>query len=153
MDDRNTQYIPLCIRPWIRYLFRRIFILHGTTDTWSRDEDPVLAKNRIRCSNEVRFLKVYKTNILDDFKSLLVFILSVSRCTIDMMVQKTSPDPVKFGPDPGFKGLQGTSDTKYEIKKGLKNYLLYLFNRLLKISYVWGEEPWIFWPKPGPHPW
>ena len=51
-------------------------------------------------------------------------------------IQKTSPDPdpFKFGPDPGLKGLQGTSDTKYEIKKGFKNYLLYLFNRLLKIS-------------------
>ena len=47
-----------------------------------RDEEPVLDKKMdpgLYISNEDRFLKVYKTNILDNFNSLFfVFILSVS---------------------------------------------------------------------------
>ena len=42
------------------------------------------------------------------------FILFVSDVPFMSYVQKTSPDPVKFGPDPnpGPHGLQRTSDTK-----------------------------------------
>ena len=48
----------------------------------SRYKDPVLAKKKpdpgLCSSNEGRFLKVYRINILDNFKSLLFFIILVS---------------------------------------------------------------------------
>ena len=54
-------------------------------------------------------------NVLDNFKSLLFCFHTFGvRRTIDVLDSITSPDPVKFGPDPdqGPYGLQGTSDTK-----------------------------------------
>ena len=57
-------------------------------------------------SNEWRFLEVYKTNILDNSKSLFFCFhtFGVSH-TIDVLDSESpDPDPVKFGtdPDPGL---------------------------------------------------
>ena len=59
-------------------------------------------KKRIRGSNEGSFLKVFYANILYNFKTIFfVSILLVSvRRTIDLLDSETSPDPVKYGPDP-----------------------------------------------------
>ena len=53
-------------------------------------------------------------------------------------IQTTSPDPVKFGPDPGLQGLQRSSDSKsMKTKKSLK----YSFN-IKESSFIRGTEPW-----------
>ena len=74
----------------------------------TRDEDPVLAKKPdpgLCTSNEGRFLKVCKANILDNFKThLFCFHTFGVRRTIDVLDSETSPDPdpFEFGPDPGL---------------------------------------------------
>ena len=77
-----------------------------------RDEDPVLAKKPVPglcTANEGRFLKVFKTNILNNLKSLLFCYHTFGvRRTIDVLDSETQfkfgpdPDPFKFGPDPGL---------------------------------------------------
>ena len=67
-------------------------------------------------------------NILDNFKSLLFcHHIFGARRSIDVL------DPEKPA---RIRGLQRTSDTKSikTKKEGLKNYLKYVFNRILKVS-------------------
>ena len=97
-------------------------------------------------SNEGRFLKFYKTNILDNFKSVLF-------CFHTFGVRRPG-----FGF--GSRALGFTEDVWHQMyankKEGIWNNLKYPFKRILKISLrsrYRAPDPFFFLPKPDPHAW
>ena len=114
--------------------------MFNDNNDYIRDEDPVLAKKPdpgLCTSNEGRFLKVYWMNILDNIKSLLFCFHTFGvRRTIDVLDSENQPGSGKIRTGSGALGLTGDVwHQKYKNKKeGVKNYLTYSFNRLLKIS-------------------
>ena len=76
----------------------------------SRNEDPVLAKKKtdlvLYTSNEGKFFKVYKMNILDNFESLLFYTFGVRR-TIDVLDSENQPGSGKNWSGSGALGLIG----------------------------------------------
>ena len=63
---------------------------------WPEKPDPGFCT-----SNEGRSLKVYGMNILDNIKSLLFCVHTFgARRSVDVLDPETSPDPVKYGPNP-----------------------------------------------------
>ena len=80
-----------------------------------RDEDPVMAKKPypgLYTSNEWRFLKLYKTNILDNIKSLLFCFHTFGvRRTIDVLDSDNQPGSgsgqIRNGSGSGALGLTG----------------------------------------------
>ena len=84
-----------------------------------------------------RFEKVYWMNMLDNIKSLFFcFHTFGGRRTIYVLDSENQPGSGKIGTGSGALGLTGDVwHQKYKnIKEAVKNYLTYLFRRLLKIS-------------------